>query len=44
MRKLQLEDLRSTQCADAETGPSQRKYKEDKKIQNKKDKEREIIA
>jgi hypothetical protein len=37
MRKLQLEDLRSTQCAGAEAGPSQRKYKEDKKFKNKKD-------
>jgi hypothetical protein len=41
MRKFQLEDLRSTQCADSETGPSQRKYKEDKKFKIKKIKKKE---
>jgi len=44
MRKFQLEDLRSTQCAGAEAGPSQRKYKEDKKFKIKKIKKKEKFA
>jgi hypothetical protein len=43
MRKLHLEDLRSTHCADAEPGLPQQKYKEDKKFKIKKIKKKEKL-
>jgi hypothetical protein len=43
MRKFQLEDLRSTQCANAEQRLPQRKYKEDKKFKIKKMKKKEKL-